>query len=183
MHVISSIVGNVFYVATFVCALVGLLMIWKQVTDVRAADAERSAMIAQSLASGAYPPSAVTIPVRDPEEDIRKWQDRAEVAELKVDELQDELAIIQRRVRDLQEEVRFDKEEIDRAIAHAADIAAHDYGGALADAAEEAERHWSAGLNQVERDVAWDKHWQNFDAPVRAIIEEQVNWWRSIRRQ
>ena len=126
---------------------------------------------------------AATRQRRDDTSELQRWKAKAEDAELEAEAATVAALDAVQREKDAKQEADLNKGEAEQAIVRMADDAARELAGALAEAAEEAERHWRAELNQAERDAAWDAHWQNFEELVRKAIEEQVRWWRSIRRQ
>jgi hypothetical protein len=177
MKDLSVAVGNFFYLVFFGCALIGFLVIWKQFAEAR--EIRR----AKQLDHLSIRNSTSQEPVYDLQSQLQSWKAIAEKAELEAEAATVAALDAVQREKDARQEAELHKEEARHTITRMADDAARELAGALAEAAEEAERHWRAGLSQSERDAAWDAHWQNFEEPVRKAIEEQARWWRSMHRQ
>lgn len=177
MKDLSIAIGNFFYVVFFGCTLVGFLVIWKQFSEAR--EIRRAKQFDRPSTKSSF--SASSEPVHDLQNELQSWKARAEDAELEAEAATIAALDAVQREKDTKQEAELDKEEAQQTVARMADDASRELAVALAEAAEEAERHWRAGLNQAERDAAWDAHWQNFKEPVRKAIEEQSRWWRARR--
>lgn len=180
MNLLATIANNLFQAGAMVCGVVGLLVIWRRISDVRETDRQRKFSYAANPSATNYPPKQ-----RDYEAEYLAMKERAETAEWaaaaateRAEEAESRAAHI---AESALEEATYAADEAREATEGAVRDATQEMGEALADAANEAERHWDACLNEIERNAAWAEHWQRFDKPVLSVVEAQAQFWAGIR--
>lgn len=183
-------IGNLAYVVTALCAVVGFLVIWRQITVAREAEHRRKQLIVSASLAGAPVPSHDELyPSPDA---CREWKERAQRAETLLADMEDQLREAERllvEAHEVAETMRADAAENEAALMDDAtqgldgceEGAAIELGHEIADAVQEAERHWSAGLDYEQRRAAWAEHWSHLDPRVLEAIREQSEFWESVK--
>lgn len=175
MDSVVDIAGNLFSVVAFGCAIVGFLLIWKQISGVHEAShqAKRTNKYYEDNPTVERPPLRVA---RDYDAETAELKYRLHVAEVDAENAANDAADALSQAEYKAELAANLVEEAKEAAKWAAECAADEMGSRLADAVDEAERHWAAGLNETERLAAWANHWRDLEKPVRDVIEEQARW-------